>query len=227
MRLKVVCVLCLAVLVLAPLTGCGAAVQKAAEKATGVDVNNDGNKVTITGNEGDKVEMQGGDDVSLPDGFPKDVPLYEGAKLIMSNSYTTDGNTAYTAVYETSDDVATVHAWYKDALPKAGWTIEGDVVNSSDGSSMAVIGAKKGDTTLNVAVGDSKDNGQDHDQPQRRAVVGTPRSASNLTPSAASSLGRQPGASRRLQRAPNHSMRFACLERPYPSRGVSSPLCRE
>ena len=157
MRLKVIGVLCVAVLVLVPLTGCGAVAEKAAEKATGVDVNKDESKVTVTGKEGEKVEIQTGEDVTLPDGFPEDVPLYEDAKLTVSNSFTAEGKTTYSATYETSDDVETVHAWYKDALPKDDWTIEGDVVNSADGQSMAIIGAKKGDRSLNVTVVGGKD----------------------------------------------------------------------
>jgi len=152
MRLKVFCVLCVAVLALTSLVGCQAAARKVAEKATGVSVNEDSGKVVVTGKEGEKVEIQGGDTVSLPEGFPKDVPTYENATLKVSNSMTTEGKTTYSVSYETSDDVDTVHAWYKDALPKNGWALEGDVVNNANGQSMAILGGKKGEAALNVSV---------------------------------------------------------------------------
>ncbi len=152
MRLRVLCVLCVAALVLVPLTGCQVAAKKAAEKATGVEVNQDQSKVTVTGKDGEKVEIQGGDDASLPDGFPQDVPVYKDATVKMGNSITSEGKTTYSAILQTGDDVNTVSAWYKDALPKEGWTLEGDMSSNSNGKTTTVIGAKKGTASLNVTV---------------------------------------------------------------------------
>jgi hypothetical protein len=152
MRLRVMCVLCVAVLVLLPLTGCGAIAEKAVETSTGVDIDEGGDSVTVTGDDGETVEIQGGDDASLPKGFPEDVPVYEDADIKMGNSMTSDGKTTYSVTLQTSDDVDTASAWYKDALPKEGWSLEGDMTSTASGQSITVIGAKKGTMALNVSV---------------------------------------------------------------------------
>lgn len=152
MRLRVVCILCVAALVLLPLTGCGAIAEKTVEKSTGVEINEGEDKVTVTGEDGEQVEIQGGDDASLPEGFPEDVPVYKDADIKMSNSITSDGKTMYSVTLETSDDVDTAGAWCKDALPKEGWNVEGDMSSTANGQSSTIISAKKGSMVLNVTV---------------------------------------------------------------------------
>lgn len=148
MRLRVLCVVCMAALVLVPLTGCRAAV----EKATGVKVNEDEGTIAVTGDDGEQVEIQSGDSASLPKGFPEDVPVYRDADIKMSNSITSEGKTTYSVTLETSDDVDTASAWYKDALPKEGWNVEGDMSSTSNGTSTTVLGARKGAMVLNLTV---------------------------------------------------------------------------
>ena len=151
--LRLLTAICLAALLLVPITGCQSTAEKAAEKAAGVEVDKDGNKVTVTGKDGEKVEVQGGDDLTLPEGFPKDVPVYENATITSSSSVSSGGKTMYTVGYETADEVKTVHNYYKTQLPKDGWTIEGESLVSGSGQTTGGIGAKKGQASLNVASG--------------------------------------------------------------------------
>lgn len=72
------------------LAGCGniaeKAVEKAIEKGTGteIDTDRDGN-VTIKGQDGES-NFQVGEGTSIPDDFPKDVPLPKGGKLMGSTT---------------------------------------------------------------------------------------------------------------------------------------------
>ncbi len=154
--LRVLVVMFVAALVLAPMTGCGTSDEKAGEQPARVEVDKDGNKVTVTGEEGEKAELQGGEDLTLPDGFPNDVPVYKNAQITTSSKVTSGGKTLSTVGFETSDDVEEVHAWYKAELPKEGWTIEGEAVSSAGGETTGGIGAKKGGTELSVALGRSE-----------------------------------------------------------------------
>ncbi len=146
-----------ALLLLVPLAGCQNAAEKAVEKATGVEVDKNGNSVTVTGEDG-TVKVEGGDQASLPEEFPKDVPIYPGAKLVVSSSATADGKTTFTAAYETEDDVKTVHGWYKKQLPKEGWTVQGETLTGTGTQSTGAIMTNKGESQLTVAATRSQDN---------------------------------------------------------------------
>lgn len=104
MRLRSLALLALAVVLLFGVAGCKSSSKTASEKAAekiaedqpGVeDVDIDENKVTVTGEDGEQIEIQGSG-AELPDGFPSDIPVYENGTIETSGKITADGATNYT-----------------------------------------------------------------------------------------------------------------------------------
>lgn len=62
-----------------------------------------------------------GEDLKLPDDFPKEVPLYAGAK-IKSVSMSKSGDKEATITLGMDDEPAKVATWYAETLKKAGWS---------------------------------------------------------------------------------------------------------
>lgn len=75
---------------------------------------------TIKSDDGETVIKSGG---SVPEDFPKDVPIYSGASVVSSVSGLNTGVTGHAVNFETSASVADVIAFYKDGLAKSGWKI--------------------------------------------------------------------------------------------------------
>ena len=89
---------------------------------------------------------------TLPSGFPTDAPIYPGSKV----GYSSSSNGEYSVTLSTTAKVADVMAYYKQNLPKNGWTIESE--QSFFGSS---ITAKKSGKELTVlSFGDDKEADQ-------------------------------------------------------------------
>ena len=85
-----------------------------------VDVDKDGEKVTITSEEGEFSFEEGG---KLPDNFPSDFPVYPKAELAsswMASGNDTDG---LSLIWETEDTVSKVGNYYESELKNAGWTL--------------------------------------------------------------------------------------------------------
>lgn len=108
--------------------GCQKAGEKAAEKAIeaglakkGVkaDVDASGEKITIQGKDG-KTEFTGGKGAKVPDTFPKDVYVYEGASI---NSALTVPE-GFNLTMETADPAQTVLAAVKKKMIGQGWKEE-------------------------------------------------------------------------------------------------------
>jgi hypothetical protein len=80
--------------------------------------------MTFTGKDGQKVEINenGG---KMPSDYPKDVPVYDGAKVVMST--TVSEKNAKNIVLETQDPVEKIADFYKKGLESNGWKIEGTV----------------------------------------------------------------------------------------------------
>lgn len=93
-----------------------------------VKVDNDGKKITFDGTGGQFSYSAEG---NLPDGFPKDFPIYTGAKL--TSSWTTNGESGkgISVVWETTDSADKVQAFYKDKLPQSGWKIDNEFAQES------------------------------------------------------------------------------------------------
>jgi len=107
-------------LILAFSIGCGrptTATGPEGEKAT-VRQDGDGAGITIEGKQGEKVQIAAGEaGVSLPDGFPKDVPVYPGATVIASATAKNMMNVSL----QTTDQPQQVKTFYQEKLKQNGW----------------------------------------------------------------------------------------------------------
>jgi uncharacterized protein YaaQ len=116
---------------------------------------------------GDGNEITVGDD--LPDEWPDDFPVYDGADLQGSTRGTQDGITGVTATWTTGDSVDDVAAFYNDEFESGPWsvTLSGNAggatywaVENSDGSKagyVSVTGDGGDDTIITAIVGDNPD----------------------------------------------------------------------
>ncbi len=137
--------------------GCGQIAEKATEKAvenaTGVKVDKNGESIKI---KTDKGEAEfGGSDHEIPDGFPKEFPVYDGAQVSGSMKAEAEGKTSFTVTFETNDSKAEVLSFYKEALPKSGYTISATM----DLGDAATISIKKGSVdagSVSIAKSDGK-----------------------------------------------------------------------
>lgn len=91
------------------------------EKATGgkVDVNAGENQVVFKDNKTGNVTAFG-EDLKLPDDFPKDVPVYPGAK-ITSAIIDSSGEKPASLTLKSTDAPDKVISWYEKTLKDAGW----------------------------------------------------------------------------------------------------------
>ncbi len=106
------------------LTACGniaeQAVEGAAEQALGGegDVNLEDGQITVTQSDGTEVSL--GEDVAIPDGWPSEVPTYDGGTL-MTVMVGPDGSSA-DAMWATEATPEEAVAEYGSALEAAGYT---------------------------------------------------------------------------------------------------------
>ena len=83
-------------------------------------------------------------------GGPSDIPMIQGGTVLVA--------TAQLVSYQTKDDLATVVAFYKDAMPKNGWTA--DASASVETPTATVLSFKKGGKTASVTIGNDPSSGQ-------------------------------------------------------------------
>jgi hypothetical protein len=142
------------------LAGCKKAGEKAAEKAieagmakegvkAKVDVS--GDKVTIEGKDGKSV-YTAGKGAAVPENFPKDVYVYEGATIIAAISVPDGFNLAM----ETSDSADKVLATVKSKMTGFGWKEE---MTMNQGNS-SIVSYKKGERTAMVNINADKKHTQ-------------------------------------------------------------------
>lgn len=129
-RRGIALIACTALLGFPALAACGDATETAAQNAAeqvaedvmgGGDVDIADNSMTMTDDEGN--EMAVGEDISLPDTWPADVPVYSGGELSMV-TVQADG-TAY-AMWTITDDPSQVMDEYSALLEGAGYSMEQD-----------------------------------------------------------------------------------------------------
>jgi len=134
------------------LAGCKKAGEKAAEKAIeagmakegmNADVDVSGEKITIKSNDGTSV-VTSGKGAALPENFPKDVYVYEGATIIAAISVP-DG---FNLVMESSDSADKVLGTIKGKMTGFGWKEE-TMIKQGENS---MVGYKKGERTAMVNV---------------------------------------------------------------------------
>lgn len=120
-------------------TGCRKVAEEAAEQAveqaTGVDVEQDGDSVTITSedDEGGQVNITTGEGAEVPDEFPDDFPLYDGDVTGSSSVASPDGSMVVVTV-ETKDDFDTVKDFFDKAFADEGWNVIFQMSSSEGGS---------------------------------------------------------------------------------------------
>jgi hypothetical protein len=141
------------------LTACGSAIQAGVEKAAGdaiggnVDINDNG--LSVTDSNGNQVQI--GEDVTMPDNWPAEVPQFSGGKLA-SVMVAGDG-ASVNAMWTTDASVADAAKAYDEALIGAGFTQDqttsaADAVsNSYSGNGYTItliVGGSDGQTTVLV-----------------------------------------------------------------------------
>ena len=116
-----------------------------------VDGNSDSKNFAFKDNKtGNSIAI--GEDVKIPDDFPKELPICAGAKA-NSVSLQKNGDQEAALVMNSSDNVATVTKWYEGQAKSAGWTEE---ENSTLGTSEMRSYSKNGATfSLMIGSGES------------------------------------------------------------------------
>ena len=61
---------------------------------------------------------------TMPEDFPKDVPVYAGAQ---PTRWISASGMGAIATFTTEDDPARVFSFYRDGLPPEGWTLESQI----------------------------------------------------------------------------------------------------
>ncbi len=151
-------VLCFAtVLALVLNIGCGKAedatveqaVERAVENSTGgeagVDVSEEGMEISSTDEDG-TYTWKGGDKAEIPEGFPDDVYVYEGAEILMAS----EAPGSFMLALSTDAALSTVVETYQKEMSSAGWTQV--MSNQMDGGQMLVYAID--DRSANVTIFD-------------------------------------------------------------------------
>ncbi|MDA8187675.1 MAG: hypothetical protein M0T85_06005 [Dehalococcoidales bacterium] len=145
LRIAIVSLAIIALLV----TGCGQVAQKAVEQATGVQVNQKGDSVTVKGKDGQSVQFSS----QMPDEL-KDFPVPQGFKLDSSGSMSSGGDKLSVASWKGNGTVQDVAQFYKKNLTEKGWKEESSF-NSQDGG---LLNYSKGEQSATITI-DKKDSG--------------------------------------------------------------------
>lgn len=120
------------------------------------------------GGDDDKtIDVPGGGEVSVggdvPDSFPDDFPVYDGADEIGGSSFEQDGEEAVNGIWETGDSLEDVSAFYESELEDGDWKSQGtfnssgtvtiSFVNEGAGKSGGVLLSEaEGKTTITVTI---------------------------------------------------------------------------
>lgn len=117
-------------------------------KVTYQEKGKDAGSVTVTGKDG-KTATLSYNQGKLPDDYPKDVPVYSGAKVVMAQSYSEKN--ARNLMLETADSANQVADFYKKELERNGWTTETTVSTPA----MNMLGASKAGKQVSIQISDS------------------------------------------------------------------------
>ena len=131
------------------------AIEKAAEQEgqdVDVDIDSKDGSVSISAEDGE-VSWQAGEDVDIPEGFPKDL-IPDGAKVVSAMTSTESGSPSQMVVFETSAGDKEMYDFYLEALPKAGFEITEKLrMDGGENGSAIAIQAKGPDSTIVVSGG--------------------------------------------------------------------------
>jgi hypothetical protein len=107
--------------------------------------------VTFTGKSGEKVQISSGDKcVALPDDFPKDVPVYQGATINI-NSKTREG---MMVMLKSNESPEKIKQYYEKATKEQGWEENENTVAMGN---ITILGYKKDNRTLTVTINTDKE----------------------------------------------------------------------
>ncbi len=127
------------------------AARETLRRTTGVDVNESGGKTKIQTEDG-VIEVQNSN-ATLPEGFPKGFPIYEGAKIEQSAKTTGAQGVSYTVGWVVDADLKAVTEYYEKALPDNGFKVD----NSFKSAKSTVFSIKDmGVVGVNVVDGKTK-----------------------------------------------------------------------
>lgn len=104
-------------------------------------------QISVKTADGETFKLSYGKD-SLPEAFPKDIPVYSPAAVKMSQ--TIDDSKSVVS-FSTADDPSQVTAFYKKELPAKGWKVENEMIMGT----MTLLHVQKGERELNVTVNKS------------------------------------------------------------------------
>lgn len=129
MNKRGVIALAVALIVGSGLAACSNPVDEAAERLTeqalesagGGEVDVDINDETVTMRDEEGNEFSAGQGASIPDGWPGEVPLFDGGDLMFA---TVQAEGTASALWETSDSVESAMQAYDAALTGAGFTVD-------------------------------------------------------------------------------------------------------
>lgn len=131
-------------------------VEKGIEAQTGAkaDINSDGGISTVTGKDGSMSFSDQGN-AKLPENFPKDVFIYNDAKIaaVISGSETNEG---YSINYITGANENDAFSKYKEEMAKNGWKKDSEADMGADGK---MLNYSKGDSKTMVIIGTDKNDG--------------------------------------------------------------------
>ncbi len=153
--------LLLIVVGLIALSGCNNAEKPQKQPGSGADSEKSSPQVKIDEDKG-SVEYKDedsegraevGEDVELPDNYPNDVPVYKNAKILSSITSKTDQVDTMTVTLQSDDSLNDVAQFYKDQLPKNGFSI----TNQREDKSIAVLSANKDDRTVSIVASRNND----------------------------------------------------------------------
>jgi hypothetical protein len=144
-----------ALIALSLVPACQRARQEAFEQrtreATGVDsvqLTEDGKRVTLSHRtDGGDTEMELGSNARIPADFPRNVPIYPGAKLIASVGSTDRGRRSHVVTLTATAAADVVYAFYKQRLPSFGTVEEVNLAGIR-----MLTARSSGGTTLEVMV---------------------------------------------------------------------------
>lgn len=128
-------------------------VKKGIEEKTGMSISTDKGKEGISFTDKESgTEININADAKIPDNFPKDFPIYPGAKPSgsLSNSKADQG---FLLVMTSADEFKKVADYYTKEFPAKGWTIK----NTMDLGELITIQAEKGDITGSATIAKEKD----------------------------------------------------------------------
>jgi hypothetical protein len=119
--------------------------EKAIEKSSGgkADVDINKNNVSVNTEEG---SMQAGENVKLPEDFPKDVFVFEGK---INTAIKSNDKNGYTISIESDKPIGEIKTAYEEKLKADGWKITGTM---DFGTSVSVV-AEKDNRNVSVMIG--------------------------------------------------------------------------